>query len=237
MDRAVPVCIRTTGSKRIDKIAQRQGGYAPVFRVKYDRLPDDGSAEWNRLFGKYQFHDLDGDGREELVVHLTTSYANRISNAFIVLDKEGEYWKAITLPDPEGLLSAYLKTKGFGLYIDYDSFTINSEDRYLYLLSNGGDFFVQPRHEGKGSNILAVIYLADGNCTMCPHHYALLMFRYRPDGLKLDKDWNWGRPLISDHAKNLTADDIVKCIEEGYAAHSAGNVTFGIGPAIGTINK
>lgn len=221
----------------LDKIAQRPGGYAAVFQVKFDRLPDDGYADEQRLFGDYQFHDLDGDGREEFVLRLTTVYANRQSHAFIVLDKEGQDWKVITMPNPEGILATSLKEKDFGIYIDNDSITINSESRNIFLLTNGGEYLVFPRREGKGNNILAVIYLGDGNCTMCDHHYAILMFKYSFDGLKLDKDWNWGKPLVSDHAKYLAEEDVIKHIEEGYAVHDVGNTTFKIGPSIGAINK
>lgn len=149
------------------------------------------------------FGDLDGDGRDEVLITFNTLLADRSTQTAIVLTKRDGSWRALAPPAVFPGVTSSLEAIGVtgSLLQDDKLLTVSATfpkaaPLQLSGLHSGGDWKLVARPDGSAALLATATVTIKGERPPS-RRVALTMFRLGEEGYLLDPAWNSARPYLT----------------------------------------
>jgi hypothetical protein len=159
--------------------------------------------------------DADSNEMQDVLVRFGFSAADRSPSGFLLFSRQNGSWKIFTSPILVPVVREQLP--GVRLYVEDLNQSAQFEGQSHFMQPIGiGDWQVRWKHDGTRS-FLGFVALDQGECTMCPHRYAVVVYRFTPAGFELDPDWNGGKAFITpDPVTDLGPATLDRWYEQGF---------------------
>ncbi len=218
----------------LDRIVSRPGGYNMSY--EFNLLIPNGIGDKEFFIPtNYQFIDLDNNGKEELLLEFTFTFADRLSNSFLIFYEDKGKWYYVKPPNLKEVLD---ELENIYIYQEVYEMELNSFMEKFVAYSNGG-FYVFGRFDlNREHNLFISIPINEGEAVLSPHQRLFFMFRFTDHKFILDENWNNGKPLLNKLAKKkYSEDELNDIIIGGYKRQQIGDVRFYKGPLFGKLRN
>lgn len=224
-----------SGPTLLDRITSRPGGYG--LSCGFDLLLPKGAIDREFFIPKeYQFIDLDNNGKDELLLEFTSTFADRLSNSFLVFYEDKSEWHCVKPPNIKESLDKVNEFRDIHIYQEEYEMELNGTIERFVAYENGGFYLFDRFDLEREYNSFIGIPINEGEATLSPHRCIFLMFRFTAHKFVLDENWNHGKPLLSELAKReYSENEISNIIIDGYEKQQIGNVRFYKGPVFGKL--
>ena len=168
------------------------------------------------------FGDIDGDGRDEVLITFNTLLADRSTQTAIVLTKRDGSWRALEHPSVLPVLTSSFDAIGFTGSIRQDdklavmnATSPKTTPLRLHGLHTGGGWQLVARPDGS-AGLLATAAMTNPEGLPRPSRVALTMFRLGDEGYVLDPTWNSARPYLTSGPVSLREFDLEQIVADGF---------------------
>ncbi|MGO8719904.1 MAG: hypothetical protein ACLQMO_11900 [Acidobacteriaceae bacterium] len=219
----------------LDKLISRPSGYRISSTFEFT-IPDWAHASEFFIPTGHRKVDVNNDGRDELILDFTCTFADRLSEFFGIFCATDNSWEYIGSPDLRPFLANSEQTRGLALYQEKYEMQLGSSTGSVLAYSNGSFYSFGKPSADQGYKVFIGVASNQGEATLSPHKFLFLMLCYRESQFILEENWNHGTPWLMDQARHSISEaELNEIIAQGYQRQKIGTVTFYRGPLFGKL--